>query len=306
MDMIKEVITDQIKSQVTTEFNKLTPPQRQDNTVWGDAIRTKNLFGNKSALVVKPDAHGNNISATRVRKLVTDNRIPVNSVIESDNGELFVNLPDEQSRDAVGALLNDSGNTVVKLKAKLPTVTVMGMTAREMKDADGNDFTASALEADIIKQNKPISDLIDGGSHLKVVYIKAPAPDQQFYTVAIRLSPEIRIALFKNRNRLHVGVRVHYVNDRFYVRRCNRCQLYGHFEDKCQSASPICGFCTESHASDECQLKNSPHTDHKCSNCNAASLNANGHPAFWTKCPSYVAQQDKIKKSICFDYNLLN
>lgn len=300
-------LTDSVKF-LTEKFNELSLPSKSDeasitDSVWNNTARMHKV---KSAIVVKADQQGNKVSAKEVRKIVTEKGIPVNSVIESDTGELFVNLPDEESRDRVSQLLEEShaSNPIVKLQSKLPSISIMGLTAREM-DNDGEDFTSAELEEDIYKQNKSIAQLIDRGSVLKIVYIKPPARQQEYYTVVARISPEIRTILHKSRNKLYIGVRVHNIVDRFYVKRCNRCQEYGHYADKCKPPTKeVCGFCAKYHKSDDCPDKGKPHSEHKCSNCRGRD--AVGHPAFWTKCPAYKAQQKKLEKTICFDYDSLN
>ena len=306
--LLTEACTSSINSQlvdVRSHFQQeLGTRNAQSNNPWSDQLRTEKV---KSALLVKPNGAGNKVDTQKVRKIVTENRIPVNSVVETQNGELFVNLPDEESRDRVSDLIEESGNDVVKLQSKLPTVSLMGMTVKEMKNEEGEYFSKTELEESIYNLNKPIADLVDNGAVLKVVYIKPPKQDhQKFYTVVARVSPEIRKVLHKNRNKVHIGARVHNINDRFYIKRCNHCQELGHYADKCQCDHPVCGFCAQHHDSDACPLKNKPHKDHKCINCSESNLEAKGHPAFWTKCPAYKAAQDKLKKSISFDYNTLN
>ena len=280
-----------------------TQKEQSNNNTWSDPLRTEKI---KSALLVKPNGQGGKVDTQKVRKIVTDNRIPVNSVVESQNGELFVNLPDEESRDKVINLIEESGNEVVKLKSKLPTVSLMGMTVNEMKNEGGEDFSKTELEESIYNLNKPIADLVDDGAVLKVVYIKPPKHNQEFYTVVARVSPEIRKVIYKNRNKVHIHARVHNINDRFYIKRCNHCQQLGHYADKCQCDHHVCSFCARQHDSDECPAKNKPHKDHKCINCSESGFDAKGHPTFWSKCPTYKAAQDKLKKSMSFDYNNLN
>jgi hypothetical protein len=146
---------------------------------------------------------------------------------------------------------------------------------------------------------------MDLGSELRVVFTRKPPHGKKFYTVVIRVSPDIRTLLKNRRNKIHIGVSVHNIVDRFHVRRCNRCQGLGHYADKCDESKPVvCGFCAKAHLSDACPEKNKDHTHHKCINCSGEELEASGHAAFWTKCPTYVAAQEKMKKTISYDYDL--
>ena len=281
-------------------------PDEIATTVWGDKNKVQKM---KSALVIKPDGHGKKVNANVVRKFAANEGIPVDSVIEAVNGEMFVNLPDEESRDRVGQFLEEthSSNPIVKLMSKLPTIAVMGVTSRDVKNDEDEDLTPAQLEQSIYKQNRSIAHLIDNGSQLKVVFVRPPPPRKLFYTVVIRVSPDIRTVIKDMKNKIYMGVSVHNIVDRFHVKRCNRCQGFGHYEDKCPPTNHlVCGFCAKDHKSDDCPAKTKNHEYHKCINCSGDGHNASGHPAFWTKCPAYITAQRKSMKTIAFDYSDLD
>ena len=294
-----EILSDRVNS-IALNFK----PDEVKPTVWSDVTRVQKV---KSALVVKPDQRGNTVNSKDVRKIAADEGIPVDSVIESGNGEMFVNLPDEESRDRVSQLLveSHSDNPVVKLKSKLPSIAVYGVTSRDVKNGDDVDLSKEELAQCIYRQNGSIAALMDKGSHLSVVYVRSPPARKVFYTVVLRVSPDIRTLIKKMKNKIHMGVSVHSIVDRFHVRRCNRCQELGHYEDKCDPNNHVvCGFCAKDHKSDDCPDKNAHHSHHKCINCSGEGLNASGHSAFWPKCPAYVAAQKKMMKTIAYDYEL--
>ena len=275
-------------------------------TIWDNRARVQKM-NIPSAIVVKPDQQGNKITTSVVRKIATEQGIPINSVVEKDNGEMFVNLPDIETRDKVSQILEEShtSNEIIKLKSKTPTVAVMGVTARDMKKDNNEDLSAVELQEMIYKQNKSIANMIDKGSDLKVVFTRPPPRDKNYYTVVIRVSPDIRSLLKQMNDKIHIGVSVHNIVDRFHIKRCNTCQGLGHYQDKCDK-SPVCGFCAKDHKSDVCPDKNKAHTFHKCINCAGDGPNASGHPAFWSKCPAYKAAQEKSKKAQSHNYSYLN
>ena len=298
-----ETLSDRVNSIALNFKPDETKPTVSNNTVWDERERIRNI---KSALVVKPDVEGNKVNLNTVKKIVSNAGIPVDSVIESSNGETFVNLPDAESRDRVSQLLEEkhAANPVVKLHSKLPSVAIMGITAKHMLNDANEEMTPEDIEESIHNQNKSIAEKIDQGSELKVVFVRKPPRGKKFYNVVVRVSPDIRDLIKRNRNKLHIGVSVHKIVDRFHVRRCNRCMEFGHYADRCESEHVVCGFCAKDHMSDECPDKHKDHRHHKCINCSAVNKNAFGHPAFWTKCPTYVAAQEKMKKTISYDYDL--
>jgi hypothetical protein len=277
-------------------------------SVWADQARVQKLRI-PSSLVVKPDDHGNKINSGAVRKIATEQGLPINSVVESINGETYVNLPDIETRDRVSQILEEShaSNPVIKLRSKLPTIAVMSVTVRDMRNDDDQDLSAGELQQSIYRQNKSIAVLMDKGSELDVVFVRPPPRGKDYYTVVIRVSPDIRALLKRMKNKIFIGVSVHNIVDRFHVKRCNRCQGLGHYLNKCDpSKAVVCGFCAKDHESDQCDMKNRSHVNHKCINCSGAGHDASGHPAFWTKCPTYKEAQEKLMKSIAFDYSDLN
>jgi hypothetical protein len=296
-----KALSEKIDSLTTADKSDTAPVS--NNTVWDDRERINMTV--KSALVVKPDADGNKVNLNKVKKIVSSAGIPVDSVIESTNGETFVNLPDVESRDRVSQLLEEKhgANPVVKLHSKLPSIAIMGVTARHMINDDNEEMTPEDIEQSIYNQNKSIAERIDQGSELNVVFVRKPPNNKKFYNIVVRVSPDIRALLKKKSNKIHIGVSVHRIVDRFHVRRCNRCQGLGHYADKCDSEHVVCGFCAKDHMSDECSDKHKDHKHHKCINCSAEGKDAFGHPAFWTKCPSYMGAQEKMK-TISYDYDL--
>ena len=114
----------------------------------------------------------------------------------------------------------------------------------------------------------------------------------------VRVSPAIRDAIHNHWNKLNIGATCVRVHDRFYIKRCNRCNKFGHYKDKCSEASS-CGTCTsEVHETDVCPNKNKEGTAHlKCINCKKAKEQFHGHSASYYKCPTYLLAQKKLKSN---------
>ena len=97
----------------------------------------------------------------------------------------------------------------------------------------------------------------------------------------------------------------HKVIDRFYIKRCNKCQTFGHYEKDCTNET-CCGYCKKHHLSINCEdVELEDYENYNCINCEKAGKNASGHSSYWNKCPTYLELQQKLKKSIPF-YNPKN
>lgn len=302
-DLMKKLssdITDQInagfdslKNDPPDDYPELVPPT---STVWKKKSKVKEI--RTSLLVKRNAAQGTSIDVEQLEQTAVENGIPLNSVHVTESGDTFINLPDQSSRDKLQPLIRVSApdNEVITLKSKLPSIALLGVT---------KEYTKPEIIDKIKKQNEVIRLLADEGSHLSVLYTKSPGDDDDkpYHQVVLKVSPDIRRAISNHDNRIHMGKLVHRVVDRFYVRRCNTCHEYGHYQDKClNKATPLCGYCTENHRSSDCQKKSGPKHAFACINCKKGGFEHKGHSAFWFNCPAYKEQQKKLQRAIDYDY----
>ena len=314
LDAFKEKLSADINSKITEGFadmklsfqEEVTKLKSSENngpsdapvgsTAWGNRDKVKEI---RTSLLIKRDAaSGRPVDVDKLEKSAIDHGIPVNSIVVSESGDTFVNLPDKASSDRLQPLIRNAEptNEIISLKSKLPTVSLLGVT---------RENTKTEIINMILKQNDTIRALQENGSHVSVLYTRAPAEDKPYHQVVLRVSPDIRRAISNLGNRIHMGRLVHKVVDRFYVRRCNICQCYGHYEDRCPTpTSPICGYCSEtSHISKDCPKKGGLKATYNCNNCKKRDFASSGHSTFWYNCPAYKEQQKKLESSIDYDYN---
>ena len=111
--------------------------------------------------------------------------------------------------------------------------------------------------------------MIDEGSEFSVVYAKEPRKNgdnlkKEYHQVVAQISEEVRRVIKASGNRVFVDLIAHRVVDRFFVRRCNKCQGYGHYEKDCDKPQ-CCGYCQQSHkSSDWDQVKSSDTKNYQC------------------------------------------
>ena len=311
--LLTENVTTDVRVRLTetkTELNKkfedlqckllenLPATENVANDLTNPWQNTRKVNQIKSALLVKP-SDGQPIDIKKVKDAAVDNGIPLDSVVVSTGGETFVNFPNEDSRKKLEPILAniEPQSEVIVLKSKLPSIALLSVT----EEHSPQDITRM-----IKQQNQVIGSLIDTGSHMSVVYTKKPTEGQKFHQVVLRVSPEIRRAIKSNNMKIHMSDRVHKVVDRFHIKRCNTCHQFGHYSDKCDNPR-VCGYCGEnSHDSKDCPIKDGGHAHFKCNNCEKQSLNPVGHSTFWSKCPAYLDQQNKYKRTIGYNYDESN
>ena len=285
-DNLQSELSEKLATSTTVNAGKA------QTTPWDNTQKIEEI---KSSLLVKPTG-GQPIDMKKVQDAAVNNGIPLDSVVVSSTGDTFVNLPNEASRRKLEPILAhiEPEREVVVLKSKLPSIALLSVTEEHKPE----DITRM-----IKQQNEVIGNLIAAGSHLSVVYTKKPIEDQKFHQVVLRVSPDIRRAIKLNKNKIHMSANVHRVVDRFHVKRCNKCHDFGHYADKCPGTQ-ICGYCAAtSHSSKDCPIKNNGHASYKCNNCDKQGLNPSGHSTFWSKCPAYMDQQNKHKRTIGYNYD---
>ena len=131
-----------------------------------------------------------------------------------------------------------------------------------------------------------------------MLFVKSSKGNSSEYVAVARVSPKIRDAIRTERNRIFLGITSCRIYDRFYVKRCNNCQEYGHFKDSCEKP-PCCAYCSGPHSSDQCSIKNDDKSLLKCVNCKKENPDlCSGHTAFDPKCPTYRAAQKRMESSM--------
>lgn len=269
---------------------KIAEPVKATVTPWNDKSRVEDM---KASLLVKPDKDGNPVDEKVVNQIVLDNGVPVNKVVVTDTGDTFINLPNKKSRDKLCPLLKSDKNEVVSLKSKLPTITIL-----DVKD----DLTKEQIKLGLCTQNETIGKLVQDNEELEVIYTRPPPTGKPYYKVSVRVSPLIRKCIANQGDRVFLCRKSCRIDDNYYVRRCNNCQAFGHYADKCNTDTPpVCGYCGENHLSNTCPLKDGHSRTHICCNCRIAGFqDVEGHSTFAKKCPAYKIQQDKLKNSIAY------
>ena len=265
------------------------------NNVWSDAQRIQSV---KSSLVIKPvagDTAKTGPDLAKLKDIAVKNHIQVSNFGKSKTGNTFIHCSSAADRDKLRPLLAESysDREIVPLKEKLPHVTIV-----DILKTDNEEVTTDTILSQIRSQNPSITQLIDAGEDFKVMFIKSNTSSSDKCSAVVKLSCKIREAIRSNRNRIFIGITSCRVYDRFFVKRCNKCQEFGHYKENCTKAD-VCGYCSGDHPSEECRHKDSTDlTVLKCANCKANNMECSGHSAFWSKCPSYIIAQKRLKSTV--------
>ena len=286
----------------TTQSGLLVPTSYEDRA-WSDPLCTKRLFEQKVVIVKKSDTQGKPIDSSVLRKTCVDNGIQILKSFAKAQDEVGLVVNSETSAKTLVEKLKVTApdHKVSNLPVKTPTINVVGIPP---------GITKETLKYELFQQNPVLRNMHDelngeGEGKFSILSISALKKNSQLAKASIAISNSIREYIANaSSDRLFLGNGTCKVYDNFHVKRCFNCQKYGHIGEKCNQ-SVTCGYCAGAHETRTCQLKqNSVLSDQCCSNCKSSSdVNQNEnckHPAYSFECPSFKAEQAKLKRSIPF------
>lgn len=275
----------------------LNPPTDSDNVllpnVWQNRKQVENI---RSFLLIDKS---NPIEKAALSSVIADNGLQVHKTSVNKQGDTVVCLRDAGERTKLKETLVKS-NPDIKLRE--PRVRHPHIAAVGVPKGFANE---KQLEESFLKQNSAVAQHLSANknSEFKVLKIKPTRNDENVFQAILTVSPDIRDIIRSHSNRLFVIDISCRVYDQYLVRRCNKCQGFGHYAKFCND-NPICGHCAQNgHDTNTCTLKTSPA---KCINCknNEHSADHMSHAATDPNCPSYIDQQNIMKRSMAAQHNL--
>lgn len=104
----------------------------------------------------------------------------------------------------------------------------------------------------------------------------------------------------KHGDRIILGMNSCKIYDRFHVKRCSICQLFGHYHKECSNkTTPSCAICANDHETRLCKISFDETDKHSCINCKRGNSGTRAnHMASSITCPQYVDAQNKVKRLI--------
>ena len=235
-------------------------------------------------------------SSAIVEKLITDNSIHLEKSYKNENGSRVFVLPTEADRKNLSEKLT-ANFASIKLHQpleKLPTISVANLPRL---------YEEEELKKLILLAHPDIKSLIDTGTEtLKVLKVKKQLKSEDKFQASVRVSNSIRSIIAGQNDRLYIGPYSCRVFDHFFVKRCNNCQKFGHFKDQCKARSPVCGHCSGNHSTNSCEFVKKEGFHPCCNNCKASTFDSDKytHTTSSHACPSYVAEQNKLRKSMSY------
>ena len=136
--------------------------------------------------------------------------------------------------------------------------------------------------------------------HLSIHTIIPLKNNPSRYQVFASLSETLREGFRQLGDKLVMGINTCKVYDRTKTKRCNKCQMFGHFMISCPSQQSHCGKCSGNHSTKDCTSD-----ERGCINCIRNKIEPDEpHSAFYHKCPSLLQFQELLKRTQHTESNL--
>ena len=227
--------------------------------------------------------------------------IPVSKVALNKQGKGCIFLPSENALSEANLALQSDfsvSQSIRKTNDILPKLKIHNLNTELFESVD-------ELQNLIILKNRCISRQLNENekSKLSVIFI-----DRKNKNAVMKVSPDIRDIIMKN-SRIFIDMESHFVTDSYHVEQCFVCQGFGHRQNSefCpnKNGDPVCFFCSSSHRSSTCNVKNRK-ANHKCVNCVKSAVHdikiqANSHNANSKTCPVFQKEIERIKRKTCYD-----
>ena len=283
---------EEIADMISGLADKKLPEENQRPTYRDMAVRDAPSVIVVDKAVVELSKEENQARMNEVTKAAIQSKAGVKSSFTNKEGKTVFVCKNDKAKEALLPHVKKVFDTrkITTPISRLPTISVPFIAEKYEKDD---------LMTALHNQNED-SGILFEEANTKIIFI-APMKEKPghvrervLYQAVLRVSDAIRARINSNGNRLFIGANSCPVYDRFFIKRCYRCQDLHHIQTDCQKAE-VCAFCAENHDTSKCE-KDPNHP--KCANCEKSENTNTGHPAFSIDCPCYTAEQAKLKKTI--------
>ena len=268
------------------------PPPSRDN-IWfnPDKLATVKAPSPKAVLVVSknPDQKVNTENQIVVEKAVVENQIRLDETYTNQSGDLILICNSVEERDELKMLVHNAKEDISmnSPKVKHQSITIVGL----VREYSTVEIKQLILQNEFINKFSAVNKLEE---HFKIYSVKPLKNNAERFQVFASVSQILREGIRNLKNdKLVMGVSSCKVYDRTQTKRCNNCQMFGHYMANCPTPNVHnCGKCSGNHFTKDCTS-----TERGCINCKRNSIHHSPHDAFYHKCPSLIKFQELLQQS---------
>ena len=264
------------------------------NDIWSDKERLATVKAPepKAVLVISGSSDPEKYQETQelIERVVVENEIPLKESRKNKEGDLVLVCESKTARDELKELVRtaDVDLEINSPNSKQISITLVGLP----KSYEHEEIMRMlSMQNEFIKMFNIQNDITQ---HMKIHVVKPCRNNPSVYQVFASVSSVFRDGLKNNKDKVIIGVTMCRVYERQSAKRCNNCQLYGHFAKSCPTPmEPSCAKCGGKHRTDQCT---SPSDARNCINCVRNNEDETDHPVFFHKCPSLVKYQKEVQR----------
>ena len=252
------------------------------NRTYAEIARMVNPVASRAAIVatISPTAPSQNLDPAAIDSLLGSlcSDGPIAQTISQSKDRIVITFNDTSQRDKAKMILESNPDCKpifqsLQAKSSLYPAVMLNVPLEE----------PDRIKADIIKRNPCIAE------DLVSVHFIQRNSDPGLGHVKLLFSSQLAMASSLDRGCIFYRYRVHKLvepNWNREVRRCYKCNLYGHTIANCRSQTDRCGKCAAAHQTRSCTASAD---SFRCTNC--AGSHQSGDPA----CPSQIEAVRRYK-----------
>ena len=291
---IKKLLIDKGTAPAPEELPKETvQPKNNTSSIWfnKEKLATVKAPPVPSVLVLgkTKDSDKDKKYIELVEKVIMDNNITLQDTYRTKDGELVLVCDSKESRDNLSNIVkNSDGNIPTKTpNSKSPAITIVGVP----KEYNHSEITEMFVKQNEFVKRFAMANIID--DHFKVLAVRTTKKNPDIFQVFATVSAVLRDGIKQFKDRITLGLTSCKVYDQYHVKRCYKCQHFGHYSKDCTSPEQFCAKCGEYHTTNTCFS-----TVKKCIICVRSGTATHDHFAYDSNCPSMLKQQELLKRNL--------
>ena len=229
-----------------------------------------------------------------IKKTSEPKKSIINLIKPAENGLQIKSMKENRGKIVIVTNTPEQAKKIINLNSSLKHAGQI-RSPREIKPKmillnAPADFSSDTLAETIVKQNPGLNLSVDD---FKPIY-KTGKRDLPECHWVMTVSPEAREKFLKV-NRIFVDYQSCKIHDYTNIKRCYKCQRYGHRSIECRDTIDTCAHCAvKGHKSESCPSKDKPAI---CANC-TRHKNPNNHSVRNELCPVYLsATKTSVRKT---------
>ena len=267
--------------------------QQRKDSIWHNSERLATVKAPPAPSIFvlgkAEDPNTNKSHIDIVEKAIMDNNISLQNTYKNRNGEVVIVCESEESRDLLQNIVSNADRNIPTKtpKGKNPSISIVGAP----KEYSADEIIEMLVKQNDFVRNFALANNID--DHFKVFSVRPTKKNPNVFQIFATVSQVLRDGFKQYKDKLTLGLTSCKVYDQYHVKRCYKCQHFGHYGRDCTSQDEYCAKCGDNYATNDCSA-----TIKKCINCVRSESETYDHFTFDSKCPAMLKQQDLLKKKL--------